>query len=92
MAKAQHEKIFQVARIDVRHQYVGKIEQRDIAQEKNLRDLTKYAKKITAELEAYKQKVEMSEKIVQDLRNTGNEGVDSLFGMLKRYKRASRNA
>ena len=29
----------------------------------------------------------MSEKIVQDLRNTGNEGVDSLFGMLKGYKR-----
>ena len=34
-----------------------------------------------------KQKVEMSEKVVADLRQTGNESVDSLFGMLKRYKR-----
>ena len=34
----------------------------------------------------------MSERIVQDLRNSGNEGVNSLFSMLKRYKRASRNA
>lgn len=39
-----------------------------------------------------KQKVEMSEKVVSDLRQTGNESVDSLFGMLKRYKRQARNA
>ena len=76
----------------MRRQYVGKIEQRDVAQEKNLRDLTAYAKKITAELEEYKQKVEMSEKVVADLRQTGNESVDSLFAMLKRYKRQARNA
>ena len=87
MAKAQHERIFQQERINVRSQYVGKIENRDIAQEKNLRDLVRYAKKITSELEDYKQKVEMSERVVADLRNTGNESVDSLFAMLKRYKR-----
>ena len=68
VAKAQHERCFQEARIDVRRQYVGKIEQRDVAQEKNLRDMVRYAKRITAELEEYKQKVEMSEKVVQDLR------------------------
>ena len=34
----------------------------------------------------------MSEKVVQDLRQTGNESVDSLFAMLKRYKRQARNA
>ena len=52
----------------------------------------RYSKKITAELEDMKQKVEMSEKVVADLRQTGNESVDSLFGMLKRYKRQARNA
>ena len=34
----------------------------------------------------------MSERIVQDLRQTGNESVDSLFSMLKIYKRNARNA
>ena len=91
MAKAQHERQFQEGRIDIRRQYVGKIEQRDLAQEKNIRGLVKYSKKITAELEEYKQKVEMSERVVQDLRQTGNESVDNLFGMLKRYKRQARN-
>ena len=71
----------------MRQQYIGKIEERDVAQEKNLRDLVRYAKKITSELEDYKQKVEMSERVVADLRQTGNESVDSLFAMLKRYKR-----
>ena len=52
----------------MRQQYVGKIENRDIAQEKNLRDLVRYAKRITSELEDYKQKVEMSERVVADLR------------------------
>ena len=33
-----------------------------------MKDLVKYAKKITAELEDYKQKVELSEKIVADLQ------------------------
>lgn len=33
----------------------------------------------------------MSERVVQDLRQTGNDSVDSLFGMLKRYKRQARH-
>ena len=49
--------------------------------------MVRYAKRITSELEEYKQKVELSEQIVRDLRSTGNEGVDSLFTMLKNYKR-----
>ena len=71
---------------------MDKIDDRDVAQEHNLKDLVKYAKKITAELEDYKGKVEMSEKIVADLQSSGNESVDSLLGMLKKYKRAQRNA
>lgn len=57
-----------------------------------MKDLVKYAKKITAELEDYKTKVELSEKIVGDLQQSGNESVDSLLGMLKKYKRQQRNA
>ena len=67
-AKAQHEQTFQNVRIDLRNQYLDKIDKRDVAQEHNKRDLVKYAKKITAELEDYKQKVELSEKIVEDLQ------------------------
>lgn len=51
----------------------------------------KYAKKITAELENYNTKVELSEKIVQDLKDSGNDSVDGLLGMLKRYKRQQKN-
>ena len=91
VSKAQHEKIFQEARINIRRQYVDKIDQRDLAQEKNIRGLVRYSKKITAELEEYKQKVEMSEQVVRDLRQTGNDSVNSLFSMLKRYKRQARN-
>ena len=92
MAKAEHEQTFQNVRIDVRKEFLNKIDSRDVAQEHNLKDLVKYAKKITAELEDYKQKVELSEKIVSDLQSSGNESVDSLLGMLKKYKRAQRNA
>lgn len=50
-----------------------------------------YAKKIRAELEEYKTKVEMSEKIVHDLQNSGNDSVDNLLGMLRKYKRQQKN-
>ncbi len=33
----------------------------------------------------------MSEKIVQDLQSSGNDSVDSLLGMLRKYKRAQAN-
>ena len=53
--------------------------------------MVSYAKKIRNELEEYRQKVEMSEKIVQDLQSSGNDSVDSLLGMLRKYKRAQAN-
>ena len=52
-----------------------------------MQELIRYAKQITGDLETYKQKVELSEKIVEDLKSSGNESVDSLLGMLKKYKR-----
>ena len=56
-----------------------------------MHSLVSYAKKIRNELEDYKAKVEMSEKIVKDLMSSGNDSVDSLLGMLKKYKRAQKN-
>jgi hypothetical protein len=53
-----------------------------------LHSLVSYAKRIRNELEEYRAKVEMSEKIVKDLMSSGNDSVDSLLGMLKKYKRA----
>ena len=44
VTKATHERIFQEERIDVRRQFVGKIETRDVSQEKNLKNLVRYAK------------------------------------------------
>ena len=78
-------------KIDMRECFLSKLEDRDLSQDKNLRGLVAYAKQITAGLEDYKMKVETSERIVEDLKKTGNESVNSLLGMLKKYKRAMRN-
>lgn len=56
-----------------------------------MKDLVLHAKRITNELENYKKKVEFSENIVKDLQSSGNESVDSLLGMLKKYKRQQRD-
>jgi hypothetical protein len=58
---------------------------RERYQEQNLRGIVKYAKKLTQELEEYKEKVKMAERIITDLRNTGNESLDSLISMLNGY-------
>ena len=59
---------------------------REEKQMKNIRGLIAYAKKLTLELEEYKEKVKMAEKIIQDLRNTGNESLDALITMLQQYQ------
>lgn len=53
---------------------------------KNIRGLINYAKTLTLELDEYKEKVKMAEKIIQDLRNTGNESLDALINMLETYR------
>ena len=65
---------------------VGKLDARERYQEKNLKGLVNYAKKLTMELEDYKEKVKMAERIIRDLKNTGNESLDSLIVMLNEYK------
>jgi plasmid replication initiation protein len=44
------------------------------------------------ELEDYKTKVQMAEKIIFDLRQTGNESLNSLITMLTTYKTKEREA
>lgn len=62
------------------------LDSREKYQEKNIKGLISYAKTLTLELEDYKEKVKMAEKIIHDLRNTGNESLDSLIIMLNSYK------
>lgn len=78
--------------IEVRKVFLSKLDDRVHAQEKNVKGLIEYAKKITGDLEVYKEKVELSEKIVEDLHKSGNESVNSLLGMLRMYKRQAKNA
>ena len=54
VAKAAYSKDFGEMQIDLRRQYLQKLDDRDLSQEKNLKDLVLHAKKITAELEKYK--------------------------------------
>ena len=74
--------------IDLRKQYLSKLDNRVGDQQKNLRGLVEYAKQIRGELEDYKNKVDMSEKIVADLQTSGNDSVDGLVGMLRKYQKA----
>lgn len=90
--KACHQVDVQHTQIDMRRQYLGKLDDRVQDQEQNLHSLVSYAKRIRNELEEYRAKVEMSEKIVKDLMSSGNDSVDSLLGMLRKYKRAQKNA
>ena len=61
---------------------VMKLENREQFQEKNLKGLVKYAKKLTVELEDYKQKVIMSENILNDLKKAGSDNMSNLIEMM----------
>jgi chromosome segregation ATPase len=61
-------------------------------QEKNLRGLVQYAKKLTVELEEQKQKVVMSEQIVQDLKAAGSDNMGSLVDQLNILKERQANS
>lgn len=67
IAKAAYSKDFGEMKIDVRREFLKKLDDRDLSQEKNLKDLVLHAKRITNELEGYKRKVDFSENVVRDL-------------------------
>ena len=54
--------------------------------------MVKYAKKLTVELEEYKQKVVMSEQILADLKKAGSDNMGSLIEMMKQFKEKEANS
>ena len=68
------------------------LKDRENFQDKNLKGLVKYAKKLTVELEDYKQKVIMSEQILADLKKAGSDNMGSLIEMMKQYKEREANS
>ena len=63
-----------------------KLNEREEFMDSNLKGLIRYAKELTGELESFKEKVQMAEKIITDLRSSGNESLDALLQMLHNYK------
>lgn len=86
MKKASKEVIFVQNKYEDMRANLVSLDSRERYQQKNLKGLIKYAKKLTFELEDYKDKVVMAEKIIQDLKNTGNESLDAILNMMKNYK------
>lgn len=62
------------------------VEPRISFQHKNVRGLINYAKKLTVDLEEQKQKVVMSEQIVNDLKKAGSDDMGSLMDMIHMLK------
>ena len=85
--KAQFNNSANDLQLDYRRRYLQKLQEREDKQRKNIHGIVQYAKQIAAEIGEYNTKVESSEKIVYDLNNSGNETVDNLMDMLKKYKR-----
>ena len=71
---------------------LDKLTNREQYQEKNLRGLVKFAKKLTVELEEYKQKVVMSEQILADLKKAGSDNMGNLIEMMKQFKEREANS
>lgn len=61
ISKAAYSKDFGELKIDIRREFLQKLDDRDLSQEKNLKDLVAHAKRITNELEGFKRKVDFSE-------------------------------
>jgi hypothetical protein len=84
--KAAQELDFHLSKDEMMNQNLQILNDREAFQLKNIRGLINYAKTLTKELEEYKEKVKIAEKIIQDLRNTGNESLDALINMLHTYQ------
>lgn len=89
--KAKREKLFIGAQTQERTEFIRVLENRDDKQRKNVQGLIQYARKITNELEGFKDKVYSAEAVSQDLRSTGNDKIDDLGQMCKIYTRGNEN-
>lgn len=62
------------------------MDERDKKNAKNLRGLIEYAKKLTLDYDALRDKVQLAEGIIEDLKKAGSENIDSLMHLLDSYK------
>lgn len=63
-----------------------KLDEREKKNASNLRGLIGYAKKLTLELDQQRDKVQMAENIINDLKQAGSDNIDSLMHLLESYK------
>lgn len=63
-----------------------KLDEREKSNAKNLKGLINYAKKLTHELDEQREKVQMAESIIADLKKAGSDNIDSLMNLLQGYK------
>ncbi len=63
-----------------------KLDDREKSNAKNLKGLINYAKKLTRELDEQREKVQMAESIIADLKKAGSDNIDSLMNLLQGYK------
>ena len=67
------------------------LSKKERAQIKNLRGIVQYARDLTAEITEYRDKVDASESIVQDLNHNLNSQDNNLGAMLRRNKKRAQN-
>ena len=63
-----------------------KLDEREKKNYTNLKGLINYAKKLTLELDQQRDKVQMAENIIKDLKQAGSDNIDSLMNLLESYK------
>ena len=63
-----------------------KLDEREKSNAKNLKGRINYAKKLTRELDEQREKVQMAESIIADLKKAGSDNIDSLMNLLQGYK------
>lgn len=63
-----------------------KLDEREKRNYANMRGLINYSKKLTLELDQQREKVQMAENIIKDLKQAGSDNIDSLMNLLESYK------
>jgi len=63
-----------------------KLDERERKNYQNLRGLINYSKKLTMELDQQREKVQMAENIISDLKKAGSDNIDSLMNLMNGYK------
>lgn len=65
----------------------GKYQKREKKYDADMKDLVEYVKWITGDLGKLRDRVRMAEKVISDLRQSGEESVESLLNALYDYRR-----